>query len=281
MSAKPASDRISPTAYATGQMWVRHGLSHAAFVTPQGQRLDRAFGLLTKATRLLSGVSLDAMMLARHKGIDAVLAQAIDDGRVSQVIEIAAGLSARGWRFRQRYGDKITYVESDLPAMAATKRALLDKAGFLSPNHRVIELDALADKGPRSLAAVSRTLDPDRGTAIITEGLMNYLDPDTARGVWRRIARVLKQFPQGVYLTDAYFMSDNRNAGMLAFGAVLQAFVRGRMHVHFADAEQACDRMRESGFGDARVYRTQELAETREIARTKGGDRVCVLEART
>ena len=94
------SERISPTAYATGYMWYRQGLSHAAFVTPQGKRLDRAFGLLTRLTRRLSGVSLDAMMLARHKGIDAVLTRAIDEGRVSQVIEIAAGLSARGWRMR-------------------------------------------------------------------------------------------------------------------------------------------------------------------------------------
>lgn len=275
------SERISPTAYATGQLWVRHGLSHAAFVTPQGERLDRAFGLLTRLTRRLSGVSLDAMMLARHKGIDAVLAQAIDAGRVSQVIEIAAGLSARGWRMRQRYGDRITYIETDLPAMAATKRALLDQAGFLGERHRVVELDALADKGPRSLAAVSRTLDPEQGTAIITEGLMNYLAPDTARAVWQRIARVLKQFPHGLYLTDAYFMSDNRNAGMLAFGTILQAFVRGRMHVHFADAGEACDKMTKAGFRDAQVYRTQEIEETREIARTKGGDRVSVLAATT
>ncbi|MEQ1438922.1 class I SAM-dependent methyltransferase [Fontimonas sp. SYSU GA230001] len=281
MSDKPASERISPTAYATGQMWVRHGLSHPAFVTPQGERLDRAFGLLTRLTQRLSGVSLDAMMLARHKGIDAVLAQAIDAGQVAQVIEIAAGLSARGWRMRQRYGDRITYIETDLPAMAATKRTLLERAGFLGERHRVLELDALADKGSRSLAAVSRTLDPERGTAIITEGLMNYLDPGTARAVWRRIARVLKQFPNGLYLTDAYFVSDNRNVGMLAFGAILQVFVRGRMHVHFADAGDACAKMAQAGFREAQVYRTQDLDATREIARTKGGDRVCVLAART
>lgn len=275
------SERISPTAYATGYMWYRQGLSHEAFATPQGRRLDRAFGLLTKATQLISGVSLDAMMLARHKAIDAVLAQAVDEGRVAQVIEIAAGLSARGWRLRQRYGDRITYIETDLPAMAATKRALLDEAGFLSDRHRVLELDALSDKGARSLAAVARTLDPDKGTAIITEGLMNYLDPDTARGVWRRIARALKEFPNGLYLTDAYFMTDNRNAGMLAFGAILQAFVRGRMHVHFADGDEAAEKMKKAGFREAQVHRTRDLDDTREIARTKGGDRVCVLAART
>lgn len=275
------TDRISPTAYATGYLWYRHGLSTEALVTPQGKRLDRGFRLLTRLTRLLSGVSLDAMMLARHKGIDAVLARAIDEGRVTQIVEIAAGLSARGWRFRQRYGDRITYIETDLPAMAATKRRLLEQAGLLSERHRVIELDALADSGAQSLAAVARTLDPEQGVAIITEGLMNYLDPDSADGVWRRIAKVLRQFPSGLYLSDLYLTQENRNAAMLAFGKILQAFVRGRMFVHFDSPAQARDRMRQAGFKLAEVHRTSALPATRAIASVRGGDRVRILEART
>jgi O-methyltransferase involved in polyketide biosynthesis len=271
--------RVSPTAYATGYLWYRLGLSDAALVTPQGRRLDRGFRALTRLTQLLSGVSLDALMLARHQGIDALLTQAIDDGRITQVIEIAAGLSARGWRLRKRYGDRITYVESDLPAMAAEKRRLLHRAGLLGDRHRVVEIDALADDGPQSLAAIAAMLDPQQGTAIITEGLMNYLPPDAADDVWRRIATVLGGFPAGLYLSDVYLMHENRNAAMAAFGAILQVFVRGRMFVHFDTVAQAQRRLAGFGFAQVRVHATADLPATRDIARTRGGDRVRILEA--
>ncbi len=280
MRADP-TDRISPTAYATGYLWYRHGLSPAELVTPQGRRLDRGFRALTRLTRVLSGVSLDAMMLARHKGIDAVLMRAIDAGEVTQIIEIAAGLSARGLRMRQRYGERITYLETDLPAMVATKRRLLENAGWLSTRHRVVELDALAEEGSRSLAAVARTLDPNQGVAIITEGLMNYLDPDTAAGVWRRIAQVMRQFPAGLYLSDLYLLQENRNVGMLAFGKILELFVRGRMYVHFQNPAQVRERLRRIGFRHIKVHRTQTLEATRALAAVRGGDRVRILEART
>jgi hypothetical protein len=79
MSSSTGSERISPTAYATGYFWYKHGLSHAALATPKGKRLDRPFGLLMK---LLGGEVFQNLMLARHTAIDALLARAIDDGRV-------------------------------------------------------------------------------------------------------------------------------------------------------------------------------------------------------
>ena len=274
------SARISPTAFATGYFWYRHGMSHPSLATRRGSRLDRLFGLLIRGTRALSGVSLEAMMLARHRGIDGVLAHAIDQRRVSQVIEIAAGLSPRGWRFAQRFGAAIQYVETDLPAMAALKRRRLNDAELLSPHHRVVQLDALIDHGPHTLDALARRLDPKRGTAIITEGLMNYLDPGTAREVWQRIARTLKRFPQGIYLSDLYLVDENRGAAMTAFGAVLSGFVRSRMHVHFRTTDEAVAVLQDCGFRTVRVHETHALPETCDLASTPGADRVRILEAR-
>jgi O-methyltransferase involved in polyketide biosynthesis len=274
------SERVSPTAYATGYLWYRHGLSDEALITPQGKRLDRLFRGFMAVTQKLSGISLDAMMLARHKGIDAILMRAIEAGEITQVIEIAAGLSARGWRMRKRYGDRITYIETDLPAMAATKRELLERAGLLGPKHQIRELDALKDDGPDSLATIAAGLDPKQGTAIITEGLMNYLAPAQADAVWHRIARILKGFAHGQYLADIYFSTEHRSRAMLAFGAILQVFVRGRMHVHFDSPQAARQRMREAGFKKTDVHRTQDIPATRTIARISGAERVSVLEAR-
>jgi O-methyltransferase involved in polyketide biosynthesis len=273
------SERVSPTAYATGYFWYRHGLSHPGLATPEGQRLDRMFRLLIGGTRATSGVSLSAMMLARHLGIDARLTAAIDAGRVSQVIELASGLSARGWRFSKKYGERITYIETDLPNMVATKRRLLDEAGLARPNHRVEMLDALAANGERSLSAIAATLDPQRGLAIITEGLMSYLAPVSAEGVWRRIAATLQRFPHGHYLSDLYLRKGNISASMIAFRAFLQAFVRGRMYVHFHSAEEAETRLRALGFADVTLHQTRDLEATRTYARTPGGERVRVLEA--
>ena len=45
------------------------------------------------------------------------------------MVEVAAGLSPRGWRFANRFGDRITYVEADLPGMLANKRRILAELG--------------------------------------------------------------------------------------------------------------------------------------------------------
>lgn len=276
-----ASERISPTAYATGYFWYRQGLSHPALATRQGRRIDRIVRPLLLGTRLLGGVSMTALMMARHRGIDHVLAEAIEDGRIGQVIEIAAGLSPRGWDMKRRFGDKLTYVETDLPHMVALKRRLLGDGGLLGPGHRVVELDALAESGPGSLAALAAELDPKVGTAIVTEGLMNYLDEATARGVWRRIAATLARFPQGIYLNDLYLWPKRTDPASIAFGLLLSAFVRGRMHVHFRSEDEAIEGMKECGFRDVTLHRPAAIEATRQYAAIRGGDGVLILDART
>lgn len=273
------SEKISPTAYATGYMWYRLGLSHQALATPRGRRLDSMLRMLATGPRLIGGVSFDDLMLTRHKGIDNLLTRAIDAGRIGQVIEIAAGLSGRGLRLAGRYGEKILYLETDLPAMVATKRALLETAGLLTAKHRVAELDALADSGVRSLASIASTLDPNVGTAIITEGLMNYLDPPVARALWARIAQNLRRFPYGLYLSDAYLRSENANLFATMFRQLLAGFVGGRTHLHFASIADGLAQMREAGFQHAAIHDPRSLPETSVIAQRRGGRHVRILEA--
>lgn len=281
MKERADSEKVSPTAYATGYFWYRHGLSHPGLVAPDGKRLDRRFGYLIRAVKLVSGMSIEALMLARHKGIDAVLANHVDSGKVTQVIELAAGLSARGWRFTQRYGDRITYIETDLPHMAELKRGMLDKARLATPKHRVVAVNVLLDRGPGSLHEVAQALDRKAGLAIITEGLMSYLDPRTAAGVWRRIARTLRDFPFGVYLSDSYVRSDRYGIGGALFRGVIQRFVRGRMHVHFETPDQAMRLLKKAGFNGITLRQPRDLPETRELGAVRGGDRVRILEALT
>lgn len=248
------SDAISPTAHYTGYVWYRHGLSHPGLVTPQGRALYHAVRPLNAGSRRLGGPTLEGFLLARHRAIDTLLAQAIDSGAVGQVVEVAAGLSPRGWDFARRYGARIDYVEADLPQMAQRKRERLAAAGLESPRHRVVALDALADDGALSLAALARTLDPHKGLAIVTEGLLNYFDTPAVLGMWRRFAGVLRGFPAGLYFSDLHVGADNRGAPTRAFGRLLGGFVRGRVYLHFNSVAEAQRALRRSGFARARLF---------------------------
>ncbi len=280
MKDRAESENVSPTAYATGYFWYRHGLSHEGLLIPEGRRADRGFRFLIRLVRMLSGVNIDAMMLARHKGIDAMLSRDIASGKVTQVIELAAGLSPRGWRITKKFGGKVNYVETDLPRMAALKHRLLGAAKLYGPKHRVVTVNALKSKGKDSLEALAASLDPKAGVAIITEGLMSYLDPASAEGLWRRIAAVLQGFPYGVYLSDMYLRQDRYGLGMQLFRSFIQRRVRGRMHVHFQTSEEAVEKLTALGFGHVTLHEPRSIPETRELGSVPGGDRVRVLEAR-
>ena len=244
------SDAISPTAHYTGYVWYRHGLSHRGLATARGARLYQALRPLNAGSATMGGPTLEGLLLSRHKALDAQLDAAIRNGEVGQVIEVAAGLSPRGWDFCRRHPG-LRYVEADLPAMAARKRRLLDGAGLRVPLHTVQAIDALADNGPESLAALASSLDPGLGLAIVTEGLLNYFDTAAVLGMWRRFATSLRRFPSGLYLSDLHIGADNRGLAFHAFSTLLAAFVRGRVHRHFDSAADAAAQLQACGFRSA------------------------------
>ncbi len=237
--ARAHPETISPTAHYTGYVWFAHGQSHEAFATQQGKVMYHALRAANLIAQVAGLPTLEGMLLARHRLIDLRLTELIESGRVAQVVEVAAGLSPRGWRFRTKYGDRIRYLEADLPDMIAHKRAIL---ATLGGHGDTLEVDALADTGPATIDAICATLDPAVGTAIITEGLINYFDQPTMLGIWRRFAGALARFPSGFYLSDVILREGN--AGLLAAGLsqMIAVFVRGKVFMHFdsaADAEKA------------------------------------------
>jgi O-methyltransferase involved in polyketide biosynthesis len=258
-----SGDNISPTAHYTGEVWRRAGLSHPWLGTREGRVMVEALHPLMVVSGALGGPSLESYLLARHRAIDALLTDAVERHGVSQVIEIAAGMSARGWRFANRYGDRLTYVEADLPAMAARKRRALERIGSLSDAHRVAEIDALRDDGPGSLAELASELDPGAGLAVITEGLLGYLDTDAMLALWRRIAATLQTFPAGRYFSDLHLGSVQTPA-VRVFRQLLGAFVRGHVYLHFDGAEEAEAALRDAGFTEAAVRRAGTIIELPE-----------------
>jgi O-methyltransferase involved in polyketide biosynthesis len=272
---------ISPTAHYTGHIWSRHGLSHPALGTATGRLLYLALSPYAALSRLCGGPTPEAFLLLRHRLIDDRLQRAIEAGRVGQVVEIAAGLSPRGWRFKQRYGAALRYIETDLPAMAARKRETLRAAGLLTPGHEVLPLDAMAEGGAGSLAALIATLEHDRGLAIITEGLVNYFDREAVTAMWSRFATALSEFPHGLYLSDLHLADSQRGVFLRAFGAMLSVFVRGRVHFHFRTTADARRALIDCGFDEAELHQTRDFAAAAGLPYRPGAELVHVIEART
>ena len=280
-SQEKNNNNISPTAHYTGYVWVANDLSHPSFATLKGQALYTALRGPQWLARRVSSLNMDAVLLARHTLIDLQLERAISSGAITQVIEIASGLSPRGWRFAERHGDAIEYIEADLPAMAQRKRELLKNAGLDSANHRVVDIDAINDDCPLSLNALISTLDRRKGTAIITEGLINYFDTNSVIGLWGRIADALGHMQRGIYLSDIHLGNLGTDLASKAFMKMLSRFVRGQVHLHFdgeASAEQA---LLLSGFGSAHLLRPRDFAERLPYCREQGVNQVRVIAART
>lgn len=273
-----SSESISPTAHYTGETWVRNGLSHPELATWQGRALHQVMALPLAASKTLGGPTLNGLLLARHRIIDSTLEDQIGGG-VSQVLEVACGMSPRGWRFSERYGDRLTYIEADLPGMAKRKREALGRMHSPTDRHRVIEMDVLQEGGPASLEALAETLDPAKGLAIVTEGLLTYLDDDTVDALWARIAKVLAPFSQGAYLSDLRYESQEQGIPERTFGLILGTFVRGKIHTYRGDEASAEAALRRAGFKQVQLYRGDKHPAAADARNDPGASMISIIEA--
>jgi O-methyltransferase involved in polyketide biosynthesis len=162
--------------------------------------------------------------------------------------------------------------------MAARKRRALEEAGSLGPHHCVVEIDALRDDGPLSLAAVADGLDLSRGTAVVTEGLLSYLEREAVDDLWRRVAATLRRFAGGVYLSDVHLRSENEGPWADTFMWMLSRFVRGRVTLHFHDVDEVVDALGAAGFARAALHSPAELASADRL-RERDARSVRVIEA--
>ncbi len=252
------SSGISFTAFYTGEVWRRHGLSVPFLAQPEGRLLYLAGRPMERLAEAVLGGGNETMLLQRHLIIDHLLEKAVTEEGFTQVVEIACGLSPRGTLMAKRFAAQdLHYIEADLPGMAARKRALLAAAGELDTRHRVIDIDILAQDVPISLEAVfGGQLDPARKTLVITEGLVNYFDHPTITGFWTRLATVLEEFPAGTYLTDLYPNFQWHRSVRVAnvFKAALGLATRSHVTLHFGNEEAIKAGFQDTGFAITRVH---------------------------
>jgi O-methyltransferase involved in polyketide biosynthesis len=246
------TSRISISAHYTGYIWYKNGLSHPQFVTPMGRTAYWALRPMNGFMQLMVGASIDTFLLQRHFVLDHLVEQAIAEG-FDQIIELAAGLSSRGYLIKKAH-PSVHYVEGDLPGMSARKAELLDELGR-PEGHITLPCNILDEQGSQSIEALLAGLDKTKKTLIITEGLVNYFDLPTIKKVWARMAIAMKEFPRARYVTEVYPKLEQHPSYKYVKVAqkVVGFFTQGEYPLHYNSNEAMTQGFLDDGFSHVTV----------------------------
>lgn len=271
---------ISFTAHYTGFVWYQHGLSHRAFATSQGRLFYRLLQPLEVVARRVVGSDVKTTLLQRHHLLDRELIKLIQQYPDIQVLELACGLSPRGWRINRRY-PYIHYIEADLPAMARQKHALLKEVDSLNFRHEVAICNILVEDTPESLESLlQREFDPEKPVVVLTEGLINYFTLEQLNVFWSRLAQALQHFPAGFYLSDIYpQVQQHRFYNWIeTANKVLKVSSRSHFSMHFQQPQQAVQFLQDCHFSKVTVF-NPDAEKDLSLQKARGGALVWVMKA--
>jgi O-methyltransferase involved in polyketide biosynthesis len=236
------------------------------------------FQPLLLTLKALGSPTLEGMLLARHRCLDHLLAAAIEDGRVSTVVELAAGLSPRGWDFKRRFGDRLHYIEVDLPGMVQRKSLLLEglQSTYEGEDIEVVPCNVFS---PGAVEALLETLDKTKGLAVVSEGLVNYFPTEEVEALWQGVARGLKSFKHGVYLSDLKLGSANEGKHAQSMMLAISVLVKSTVHTHFASMTEARESLRAAGFLEPNIRDSEDTLRSTGQAASPGSEAVKIIEA--
>ena len=154
-----------------------------------------------KDFKTLAGQSAEFMthfafnLEARHKTTDQIIARY----HITQVLEIAAGLSPRGLAMTEN--PDVVYVATDLPQILEQEKAIAESILAKSNIHRSNLYYRIANALDReSLLQAAIPFRSDKPVAIITEGLLPYLTREEKEVLASNIRDLLKQH-DGIWIT--------------------------------------------------------------------------------
>lgn len=254
MTTSTDTSRISISAHYTGYVWYKNGLSDSRFVTPMGFAANMLFTPANAILKRMAGAHIDTFLLQRHRMLDHLLIQLIEQEGVEQIVEIASGLSPRGFRISEKY-PQINYLETDLPDMAARKALLLNKLDR-PVRHGIRSCNILEAQGPDSIQSVLSELDSTKKTVVISEGLVNYFALPIIREVWSRLAKGLKAFPDAYYLTDLYpNLTEHPSYRYVKVAQrMVGLFTRGEWPLHYNNEQEIEAGFLQDGFNKVAVF---------------------------
>lgn len=219
------------------------------------------------------GLSLDELKFlapfaeARFK----CLVSALRREKVTQVLELASGLSLRGLIMTREPG--LTYVETDLPGILEEKRRIVEtlREKYHLPPQPGLHFHAVNALHLDELEAAASVFTPGVPVAIIHEGLLMYLTHDEKRAVARNIHRLLSRFG-GVWLTpdltarDGSRLSDTE-AGRKLVHVLTGVTQRDLMETAFDTTEEIQKFFGELGFTTSQSSMVDGSFEVTSLAR--------------
>jgi hypothetical protein len=267
---------ISFTAHYTGYIWYQMGISHPALATTKGKTLAALVHPIESWAEKYVGGSMRTTLKQRHTMLDTHLEQLIQQYPNLQVLEIACGLSPRGWWFRQHHPD-ICYRELDLPDMAATKQAALQQ---IEPHvDDVLSVDLFTE----AFANVFKVFDPKRPLVIISEGLINYFEKPLLQQLIQAIAIYGRDFKELHYLTDLYPEPTQNKLATIIWNSsrLLKLMSRSAFSFHFKTPAEVENFFHEAGFKQVKVLQPKEFFEQTHLENKEQhlGDLVWMIQA--
>ncbi|MBO6151200.1 MAG: class I SAM-dependent methyltransferase [Acinetobacter sp.] len=243
---------ISFTAHYTGYIWYSMGISHPVFATSKGKMLAKLVHPLESWAEKFVGGSMRTTLKQRHSMIDQHLIQLIEQHPDLQVLEIASGLSPRGWNFRQKFPN-IDYRELDLPDMARVKTQALQKIDCNSPE--VLSVDLFTADFEQAF----QVFDPTRPLVVISEGLINYFNKNMLLQLLHAISHYGQNFKELHYLTDLYPEPVKNKLAKFIWGCskLLKWMSRSAFSFHFVHPQQAQSFFQQAGFEQANITQPQ------------------------
>lgn len=243
---------ISFTAHYTGYIWYQMGISHEALATAKGKSLAYLVHPIESWAEKYVGGSMRTTLKQRHTMLDHHLEQLIQESPDLQVLEIACGLSPRGWWFRQHY-PSITYRELDLPDMAQTKQNALQQIEKNPPE--VLSVDLFTE----AFAQAFEVFDPNRPLVVISEGLINYFDKDLLKQLIQSIAHHGSSFKNFHYLTDLYPEPVKNKLASIIWNSskLLKLMSRSSFSFHFKSPQEVKVFFKDTEFQQVNVEQPQ------------------------
>ncbi|HYA33333.1 MAG TPA: class I SAM-dependent methyltransferase [Candidatus Bathyarchaeia archaeon] len=193
MGQEEAYEKISTTAKLIAHI-------RAATDIPFAKEIAAASGAETDF-QTLAGKSAEFMTQsafnweARYKTTDQIIARY----HITQVLEIAAGLSPRGLAMTEN--PDVVYVATDLPEILEQEKAIAESILAKSNTHRPHLYYRIANALDReSLLQAASPFRSDKPVAIITEGLLPYLAREEKEALASNIHYFLEQH-DGIWIT--------------------------------------------------------------------------------
>ena len=243
---------ISFTAHYTGYIWYSMGISHPVFATSKGKMLAKLVHPLESWAEKFVGGSMRTTLKQRHSMIDQHLIQLIEQHPDLQVLEIASGLSPRGWNFRQKFPN-LDYRELDLPDMARVKTQALQKIDCNS--REVLWVDLFTADFEQAF----QVFDPNRPLVVISEGLINYFNKNMLLQLLHAISHYGQNFKELHYLTDLYPEPVKNKLANFIWGCskLLKLMSRSAFSFHFVHPQQAQSFFQQAGFEQVNITQPQ------------------------